>query len=704
MAPKHSAKTAVHVIERSQLNRRKIQRELMGDDIDLEQLVVYLRSRFQFDVAERVVDLTVSRDIEQASTIKLTVDDYDRSLLHSHRLHNSLDVQIDGMWFRLVKVERSPGADQMDLTFEQREIAILRTYPKPHTPHNGVIFADRSQVTRAEFILRLIREVKEFGKAIPVVIPELAFTQEIEKAADAPTWGKASDGAAAAGGGVPTDYNVLTESDQNTSPQRVASHQLSVKGATASADQIRNCNTIIATGISMGVKRKLLVAAVMVATVESTLHNLAGGDRDSVGLFQQRASWGSYQARHDPAASSKLFYRAAVEKERFEPTMPLHKLCSDIQRDYTWNTSQMGSNYAKYEDEAKRWVTAYGVPGLMHEGSAASANLMGDTSGGGSDYVYYRGTPKENDKVWKREDSWTCIRRLADEVQWRAFFISGVFYFMSDDDLYKTQPIMIFDESTPGVEGVGFDIDIGKKTSELTINARVGSWLAPPGAVVLAKNLGPANGRWLVTSFERSLFREDPATITVIKPQAELPEPLDDNVQTLPSWANVDPKTGDVPSSVPQQAGWAGITTDGSANAIVQVAEFAYQEEQKNHYAYLQKRPYPATLFSAEAHAGIDCSAFATLCYREAGADDPNDADYNGTGNTGTLVRHGKAVFSPQPGDLVFYGGSPVYPAHVAVYVGGGKVIEIGSQQGILKIAWNYRPVIAVRRYVGAAL
>ena len=65
--------------------------------------------------------------------------------------------------------------------------------------------------------------------------------------------------------------------------------------------------------------------AVMTAETESTLHNYAnpkvpssedlpndgnpasGGDHDSVGLFQQRANWGSLAARMTPATTTRLF-------------------------------------------------------------------------------------------------------------------------------------------------------------------------------------------------------------------------------------------------------------------------------------------------------------------------------------------------------------------------------------------------------------
>lgn len=46
---------------------------------------------------------------------------------------------------------------------------------------------------------------------------------------------------------------------------------------------------------------------IMTALVESNFSNPSGGDRDSVGMFQQRAPWGPYSVRHDPRKSVKLF-------------------------------------------------------------------------------------------------------------------------------------------------------------------------------------------------------------------------------------------------------------------------------------------------------------------------------------------------------------------------------------------------------------
>jgi len=54
----------------------------------------------------------------------------------------------------------------------------------------------------------------------------------------------------------------------------------------------------------------------------------------------------------------------------------------------------------------------------------------------------------------------------------------------------------------------------------------------------------------------------------------------------------------------------------------------------------------------------LDCSAAITLWYWAAGADDPNDLNYDGWGDTGTLLNNGSPCKINQliPGDVIIYG------------------------------------------------
>ncbi|MDF1602145.1 peptidoglycan-binding protein [Nocardioides sp. YIM 152315] len=81
-----------------------------------------------------------------------------------------------------------------------------------------------------------------------------------------------------------------------------------------SEEQKANARTIIGVAKGAGVPQYGWVIALATAMQESTLINLDYGDRDSLGLFQQRTSqgWGTEAQIMDPVLSSKAFYGVAA--------------------------------------------------------------------------------------------------------------------------------------------------------------------------------------------------------------------------------------------------------------------------------------------------------------------------------------------------------------------------------------------------------
>ncbi|WP_353947309.1 C40 family peptidase [Streptomyces sp. HUAS MG91] len=81
------------------------------------------------------------------------------------------------------------------------------------------------------------------------------------------------------------------------------------------AEQIPNAKTILATGIAMKVPARGQVVALATALQESGLRNLDYGDRDSLGLFQQRPSqgWGTAAQVRNPVHASTKFYEALLK-------------------------------------------------------------------------------------------------------------------------------------------------------------------------------------------------------------------------------------------------------------------------------------------------------------------------------------------------------------------------------------------------------
>lgn len=85
---------------------------------------------------------------------------------------------------------------------------------------------------------------------------------------------------------------------------------------------------------------------------------------------------------------------------------------------------------------------------------------------------------------------------------------------------------------------------------------------------------------------------------------------------------------------------------------------------------------------------GADCSGFVVSIFKNFGVKLSHSS--RAQANEGTKISMDKA----QPGDLIFY-GSPI--DHVAIYIGGGKVIHASSPTtGIIISKYNYRTPVKV--------
>jgi hypothetical protein len=97
--------------------------------------------------------------------------------------------------------------------------------------------------------------------------------------------------------------------------------------------QMANAATIAAIGARRNMPEQAVVVALATAFQESRLENLSGGDRDSVGLFQQRPSqgWGPPERIRDPRYAADRFY-AALNKVRGWQQMRVTDAAQAVQR------------------------------------------------------------------------------------------------------------------------------------------------------------------------------------------------------------------------------------------------------------------------------------------------------------------------------------------------------------------------------------
>ena len=89
---------------------------------------------------------------------------------------------------------------------------------------------------------------------------------------------------------------------------------------TVSAEQARHATTIARVARDRGLPDRAVVIALATAQQESGLRNLDYGDRDSLGLFQQRPSqgWGTPEQVQDPVYAAGKFYDGLVQVPGWE--------------------------------------------------------------------------------------------------------------------------------------------------------------------------------------------------------------------------------------------------------------------------------------------------------------------------------------------------------------------------------------------------
>lgn len=118
-----------------------------------------------------------------------------------------------------------------------------------------------------------------------------------------------------------------------------------------------HARTIISVGRQLGVPEYGIVIALATAMQESTLRNLSWGDRDSVGLFQQRPSsgWGTAADLQIPSHAAKLFYVGRSGYTRGLLDIPGWQNMTLTQAAQAVQISAYPNHYAKWEASAWSW-------------------------------------------------------------------------------------------------------------------------------------------------------------------------------------------------------------------------------------------------------------------------------------------------------------------------------------------------------------
>jgi len=150
--------------------------------------------------------------------------------------------------------------------------------------------------------------------------------------------------------------------DTQTSEVPIATAECTMPGTSLSLtpEQVANARTIAQVARDRGLPDRAVVIALATAQQESRLRNLDYGDRDSLGLFQQRPSqgWGTEAQVQDPVYSAGKFYDGLVRVPNWE-TGRLTEVSQSVQ------LSGFPEAYAQWEEMAIELTAALTAGSLV---------------------------------------------------------------------------------------------------------------------------------------------------------------------------------------------------------------------------------------------------------------------------------------------------------------------------------------------------
>lgn len=133
-------------------------------------------------------------------------------------------------------------------------------------------------------------------------------------------------------------------------------------GITPLTDEMRaNARLIVAVGQQLGVPEQGIVVALAAAMQESSLRNINYGDRDSVGIFQQRPSigWGAAEDLLDVTHAARLFFGGPWNPNRGITVglldVPGWQSMTVTDAAQAVQVSAHPDAYAKWEQSARAW-------------------------------------------------------------------------------------------------------------------------------------------------------------------------------------------------------------------------------------------------------------------------------------------------------------------------------------------------------------
>jgi hypothetical protein len=630
----------------------------------------------EVELAERLQEIELETQILGASFLKVHIIDPELTLVNSGWL------ELDEGLFQPVTVEFPEGSKYMwslcavecttnvganlECTFESSLVAKLREKWEPRQAPPGTR-------TRAQFVRDLLQE-----SGVPYVIPGINKLQPVEEEE------KNEVGTTIAKAGIER-----AKAQEKVNKTKGIGHGTNVKidGAAPSKQQLADINTALKTASKLKAPPLAIEALIAAGISESGFRRevTEGGKSQTSPQSVPEGIWQSdkipgdevaRQAEHFLIGGESFSEGGAIKRAKETPAKTPGQIAYEV---------EVGGDVARTEEvlpQAKAIIQEWGGVDLGGTSTNAAESDVSQLT---------RGTPGNPD-----EDSFEAITRLASQVDWFAFTyqVPGhpeTMFYIDGPELARQKITAYIDVQEnylinveTGVKEYGvvlqpatFTFDqttfeyrqdhkvkqkVQKKSkiakpstpSEVRLEIVCGIEDYRAGDVFVIRGFGPANGRWIVTDATRNCLK-DTFTKFILEPPVEpLPEPI-------------------------ATAKGAELTGEG-ITSVAAVAKKALAEQQASKlfkYVYGAGHQAGSKLFG-QAPREMDCSAFASLCYQEAGTAVPGQSGSTLPGSQ-EMIEAMKKTSTPEPGDLCFF-GTESHTTHVTVYVGGGNAISMGQE------------------------
>ncbi len=279
----------------------------------------------------------------------------------------------------------------------------------------------------------------------------------------------------------------------------------SVPGLQISSEQMANAVTLVGVAKTLGMPVQAAAIAIMTSQQESGLLNLDHGDRDSLGLFQQRPSqgWGTPTQILDPTYASTAFYTRLAQLPGWAE-LPMAQAAQQVQASGDGSLYQPWAGFgtavagALWSSAPGQLVCAQpqayeGPPGASRSAGAVLAFAQAQL---GKPYVYGATGP----------DAFDC-----SGLTLRAYEAAGIGLPRTSEEQWSAGPHVAQDQLQPG-DLVSFDPDASALPGHVGIYAGNGTMIDAPNSegVVRVENIAgfgtylgavrPTNGHSATTS------------------------------------------------------------------------------------------------------------------------------------------------------------------------------------------------------------